>query len=217
MNTKNFSILIVTLILLTALFAHARVFTTWSTGRNIVRFITNIGGRSAYETSMNINGQPGHITVFGFPQSQSYWERKMHSISFKQDSTLTTLLGIQLSDKSLLFQIERAEPSASALIPLLKEIPSYPQSIPAFYAHDDNTLMALSVSRSSAPPADIRSFYRAILPADGWHAPVPTLESCPTGMSFYIRGNEVACVSVDKEKISGETRITLLYKKQGIK
>ncbi len=214
---KKHIMLIVLMLIMSAVYVQAKVYFRWGAADNLTRYLSNLGGRVAYQTNMLINGESGTVSVIGFPEPKSAWGSSMHSISITKGRMITTLLGIQLSGKPLLFKIERPDNLNAPSTHYLNEIPPYPQSEPAFYARDNNTRMELSVSRSNASPGDVRSFYRGAMEANGWRLPAPATANGSIGMSVYLKEKAIACVSVDIEKTSGDTRISLLYKKQGIK
>lgn len=215
--TWKYSALIMLLLVMTGLFAQADVFSRWGASKNMNRLITNMGGKATYSADININGQRGRISIFGFADTGRSWVRSMHSVAVQNANTLTTLLALQLTEKALLFKIER--PVSNNLIPehYLQSIPPFPQSTPAFYAHDEKSDLAVSVSKSNASPADVRAFYRNVMTSDGWLLTTQATENSPEGMSAYIKKDKFACVAADRVKFTGETRITLVYKKLGIK
>ncbi|OVE75384.1 hypothetical protein BVX97_04760 [bacterium E08(2017)] len=207
---------IITILLVCAAVVEARVFFSWGITDNIAKFFTTKGGKSIYDTDMNINGSKGHVSIFGMTPSNTYRKSSMLSLSYKRNNLITTLLGIQAGKNPIVFKIER-QASRSDNTQHLSPIPPYPQSNPVFFSEDENTRFSLAVSSSLDSPFSVRQYYDKTLKADGWAPPSTASVRGPEGMAVYLKRDRVACISVERESKTGLTRIALLHKTYNIK
>jgi hypothetical protein len=202
--------------ILVAVASEAKVYLRWGAAGNIRRYVKGLGGKLAYEADLTVNGKNAGISVYGLPESNRSWGNSVRSISYNLGDTFASLTGVTLSGTPLLFHYQRQISEGRRQVSLFS-LPRFPQSTEAFYVHDENADMHISVSRSHAEPSQVRNFYRGEMRAAGWHIPLSPNDASPEGMTVFIREQEVACVAIEQVDNRTETRITLLHKRLHIK
>ena len=227
-------------VLLLAVVCHGTVFQRWKTASSSTSAMTNLGGHSIYNATIDINGAPGNLTIFSFndnikntiksldnafPASQTIYQQGNMGHLFVQDPK--THLRIHCcqfteSQRTTAFKIEQTarDANASSSSParhLMKIVPEYPQSKQLFFARDDNARMSLSISHVPASESAILQFYQDHLLAQGWnHAIADTQGNAPRiGISTFYKEGTIFCVNVSPSVNDDGNTITLLHKQYG--
>lgn len=229
---------------LSALFqapAEARVFLRWGAGRHAARTLEALGGKSAYESAITLNGGKGDLRVYTFTRSPrdvaqalekafgvsglSSGEDSMALATVRSRGMVLRLIVVQLPgrDITLVFAVEQSEEefARSSSPPddaSIGTIPAYPGSRALFRAEDLGSQTALVVSEARAPAADVRAFYRSRLKAEGWEPalPPPNGPGAEPPLGVYLRSGQICCVLAEEKGFRGETRATILYKTEAI-
>jgi hypothetical protein len=95
-------------------------------------------------------------------------------------------------------------------------LPAYPGSTPTYSASDPAKDLEMSVARAHAPVGDVTAYLASTLISEGWvpALPGPGMEP-PQGTVFYLKGNDLCCVSVKSTGDPGESMITLVRRGLG--
>ena len=235
------------ILILSATVSPAKVFLRWSSATQSTRALESAGGKVAYEAPVTINGGKGALVVLGFDRQPQEVARilertfKLDSLTFgggsmgfasaASEGVAVRFLFVQSSEvsKTLLFKIEQTaeEFKRSAAPParhLLEAVPACPQSEPAFFLQDEEAGMSLAVATTRTSPASVMNFYRSQLPRLGWTPALAPRSGAPqppavndSPLQVFVRGPEMCTVFVESSGDTGETRITLLHKRQGMK
>lgn len=223
-----------------AIVSYGRVFFRWGSAAQSTRAMEVSGGKIAYKTGVILNGGAGQLTVLSFDQSIGEVVRELGQIfntgnitysggemafaSINFNGRVIRLVIVRLDDymQTIVFKLEQSArefklSSESPAGHLTKNMPAYPESEPVFYGMDENTRMSMALSRTRSAPAAVYDFFESRLTASGWISAVPTARKRINGVAIYMRENEIGCVCVDPSNVSGESRIMLLYKRQGLK
>ena len=220
--------------------SHARVFWSWKSRTTAENAFDFLGAKSVYRSRLEINGGPGNLEVFACPSgirdtvagirqrlganAVSHSGGSMAFGEVTDGNDLLRLVIVQLSARSetLVFSIAQSQDSrAASLVPVpitdrIPAVPSYPGSRPAFFVADQDRQCALGVASTSDSPEGVRRFYADRMAADGWKPAIRgTDKANATGMTVFLRKEEILCCQAD-EGPGGETRITLLHKRQGL-
>ena len=226
----------------TVLVCQGRVFFRWGSAAESLHTMESLGGKLAYQATVNVNGGGGQLAVFGFnrPIIQivndlarafniahfSYAGGSMGcaSVSTNGQTLRWVVLDMGSESQTLAFLIEQSDEDSrrSARPPegqMLAAVPAYPDSKPVFFASDDNAGMSLAVSRASSNEEDVRQSMDNALIHDGWNPALPAAvgKGGPPGMKVYFKQQQICCVLVDTAEESGESRITILHKRRGMK
>jgi hypothetical protein len=226
----------------TALVCHGRVFLRWGSAAQSARTMESLGGKIAYTAAININGGKGQLTVFGFNEpiaavvssvtrafdisGFAYRGGSMGygSVSTNGQTLRFVVIRIESQVQTLVFQIEQTdeENRRSSLPPegqMLTVVPSYPDSLPLFFASDENAGMSMAISRTSSDMASVQQSMEQALIGAGWeHASLePREKDVRSDMKVYIKQQEICCILVIPSETTGENRITVLHKQRGMK
>jgi hypothetical protein len=231
------------IILATAVFcgsaalSHARVFRRWWAGSHGIAALENTGGEIAYETSININGGKGQLTVFNFDSTIDrvivdlkktfgsegfvFSGGTMGHALIKKKGRALRLFAIMLEDQgpTIVFAVEQSltefkESGTPPKTETLQGIPVFPGSESVFFAKNDDSGLALAVATSDSSVSGVQGFFKSELSAAGWTPALPEVKSVSEGpqMMIFLKDSRICCVYVDPSEISAKTRITVLDK-----
>ena len=249
MTKRSLVFCILCFVLLAATHTPARVFRKWRSASNSSRTLRSLGGTRAYESKMNVNNGKGILTVFGFEQdirrvigdlnrafqtdAVAYMGGTMAFLTVRTESQVIRMVVIYLVKhrKTVIFKLEQTEEEfrSSKKPPdrhLLTAVSEYPQSTPTFYLKDEETGMAMAVSKSRSSPGTIQAFFKVQFAQLDWKGlyplqakdPTRTSEHTPpTRLAIYQKGPDLCYVYAAHTKTPGETRITLLHKRLSMK
>lgn len=228
--------------MVTALVSQGRVFFRWGAAAQSLHALEALGGTLVYEAPVSINGGKGQLTVFSFEKriddvageltrafgmtGYHYAGGTMGYGSVSANGQTRTLVAIQLGEplRTIVFHTEQSDEesrrSASPPTgPLLTDIPEFPGSTPVFSARDENAGMGMAISRTQTGEAEVRQALDMALAGEGWKSAFPTAGGTAPNSSLkvYLKQQQVCCVLVDASERQGETRITILHKRRGMK
>jgi hypothetical protein len=220
--------------------SEGRVFFRWRGKAQIQGAFESIGAKSVYRGKMLINGTSGEVEVFACPDgiretvagmrrhlgpdSANHSGGTMAIGKASGDGRDYSFLLVQLSEvaETMVFAIARpSDASPESLAPVaisqrIPSVPSYPGSMPVFFASEQDRSSSLGVASTLDTPETVRRYYQGRLTAEGW-TPATGVRDAPDrpGMTVFVRGNEILCCQADAGP-GGDTRITLLHKRQGL-
>lgn len=204
-----------------------RVFQRWRAAAAPVRALREAGAEVGYETRIEIDGRPGRLTALRLPGTLANACRILKSCFGKTPdtspgATMATLVLNEGDREYRLIALDFEQAAGTVLLvtaldppatqaPEAHEdrLPAYPQSEPVFDMLDTDRDMAISIARARGAPADVHAFYEQTLAARGW---TPALPVQNTGLRVYLRGPEIAGISVEGLRAGSASRITVLYK-----
>ncbi len=224
-----------------AAISYGRVFQLFgsATAGNASQTLTALGGVTAYDTEININGGNGRLTVFHFKQdirlvvellgsafgknNFNYSGGTLCLASLKSENSVLQFVISSLNDNTIVFKLEQtsAEHAASRAKPashLMNSIPAFPGSTPLFFAEDKKNGMSMATAATTSSPDEIRRFFNSRLTASGWENIIPRpagpIAFSPT--AIYQKKSEISCVFVIPSNNAGENQIVMLHKQQAI-
>lgn len=215
---------------------YGRIFLRWGAASKSNLAMENEGGKKAYASKITLNGGSGEVAVFKFTGPLHETAAKLSRIFEGMKFTDTNgsmsfgiarsgdfyirilLLQPGLKDETIVFKTEQSpddyeRSKAPPLTHMLAEVPEFPGSSPAFFAHNEDTDMSLAVASTRSTETAVRKFYDSELTSAGW-APMFTGAS---STRIYLRGTEVCFVMLAQSCKDGAGKITLLHKKHGMK
>jgi len=222
---------------------HARVYLRWGAAARSRAAIEHAGGKVAYDAAVTVNGGDGHLTVFsfGFPigQTLQFLKRAFPSGRFEhKGGNMATghvqahghvlkLILVQPSGvgQTVVMNFEQTEREHKATqrapaMHRMKNISPFPGSQPTFYAHNEDTDVALETSTTPSDAREVQEFYHGELTRTGWHpalGPNAPLPHGQDGMTTYVKGGRLCVVHVMRAANANESRIMVLHKRHGVR
>lgn len=207
--------------------------------QKITAALQRIGGRTAYQSNITLNGGDARLTIVGMPGSIKDVARSLQAplgnsafgntsgsvlrTQLKEKSGTTRILLIHLPThaQTLAFLVEQSTSEAartdrgtvSADIP---GVALFPDSVPHFSAEDKRVNVRFNVLQTAASLDTIQAWHENELSRSGWSLMVPSSARTTGGMQIFSRGRDMCCVYVNSVPGSKENTITLLHKKPGI-
>ncbi len=193
---------------------------------------------TAYSSRVTINGGDADLKVLSYSANlrsvmkglDNQYAKRSGGLFMNGDSigigivhqahTITRLLVLELrpENRCLVFTLNQSivDYSRSETSPthhLLTRIPHLPGSRPNFFMKDNGTQLSLEVSTTPSDSASAQSTMSSSLRQQGWVPMVP-LERMPQspGLMIYVKGREIAMVSVTTDTNTRQSTITLLHK-----
>lgn len=204
---------------------HAAIFMRLGPGATALE---QLGGKTLHSADVRINGQPGHLSAFGFDASPERLTPDLRNalqmpeltahgatlVTHVANDHATSLLLLPGADDSHSVAI-LIEQSADARQKSQQTPPAWPGEIRCpnadlqFSAENEKTRTSLAVATTMDSPAAIRSRMATTLAAASW-----TQASPGTGgsLDLYARNNQVCIVFAAADNSSGQTRITILQR-----
>jgi len=230
-------LLLVLAVILSATTLQARVFTRRKGGSDVNGTLTGLGGKTAYNADIKINGGRAKLSVIGFndplgttisdicrilniPTDKKAVQSREPTTSIYilkgSENTLRMIL-LKIPEKQNLLAITISQSNSdykkSTAKPThhqIKAIPAYPESTPEFYASNSDTKLAIELSSTSAPAEAVNSFYHQILKSDGWTPFLSDAAGSIPAMTIYQRNAEISCILATPTPSA--TKILLLHK-----
>lgn len=207
--------------------AQGRVFQRWRSASAPVHALRDAGAEVSYETQVELNGRPGRLTALRLPGTLAHACRILETRFAKAaytlpGATMATLVLTEGGREYRLIALDFEQAAGTAVLVMALDapatdgpagngagLPAYPQSEPLFDMRDKDREMGLSISQARAAPEAVHAFYEKTLAAQGW---APALPARSQGLRLYVRGPEIAGVSVESLRAGSGSRITVLYK-----
>jgi hypothetical protein len=205
--------------------------------------MASIGGRMAYESTVQVNGGEGQLEVFHFAKGvdevtaeliRALGQRasvsragSMVLVTIREHGRVIRFLVLRVSSRveTLVFKLDQTasqfessrEPPAEHLV---KAVPSYPGSTPEFFVEDTRRGTGLAVATAPVSPHAVHAHFARELPAAGWRPLLPVSPADPETdppMTIFQRDQDLCSVLVTAADAPGSARITVLHKRQSVK
>lgn len=222
---------------------HARVYLRWGAAARSRSAIESAGGKAAYEAPVNVNGGEGRLTVFSFELPIEETLKRLRgafpgsAFAFKGGSMATgevrahghylKLILMQLSDvgQTVVLNFDQTERAhrATQEAPVrhrMEAVAPFPGSQATFYAHNEDTNVALETSTTRASADEVQAFYREELIGAGWQSTLGKPLPLPQGhqaMQTYLKDGKLCLIHVMRSPAFGESRITVLHKRHDVR
>lgn len=223
----------------------ARIFARRGDAGGLTSRIEAMGGSRSYTSRITLNGGSGELHVFAFQAPPGRIARLLTE-AFGARGLATDGASLQIGEaevgalrlRLVLVQPEAAgvttlfavaqsaaqyERSLSAPETVLAPFIPYPDARPTFTVSDEQSGVALTLAVTGAEPQTVQDYFDRELTTRGWSTPpvgsaTKGLSAAPMALRLYVQADAVCCVGVTRsEQQSGETTITLLHKRLGMK
>ena len=221
--------------------AEGKVFWLWGGSGSSALLDYSRLGKTAYETTVQINGGRGHLTVVKATAGLRATLQRVRAacehgarvdFSFADTGaglavvsggqrTLKAVIIATAPEESLVMGLEQSESEAalSAMPPdrhMLDAVPAFPGSAPSSFLRNEDTGTALETSSCQAEAGSVADFFVSTLERDGWSPVFKGAASPPPATQVFLKGRDICCVSVQSTEDSRETRITVLHKRGAV-
>jgi hypothetical protein len=215
----------------------ARVFLRWGRQTDAASVVRALGGETAYQAPVTINGIPGNLAVFSFSEPMQQCMQRILAVlqpgtSAPRDAALSTTFTRE-NEHLRLLAFSDGEGTAARTILFLtsipadqqdaaqkppdtypaKAIPVFPGSRLLFSASNHETDSHFVFAECDSTPETITGFMATRFTAGQW---VPLSPPAGTGnFTIYGRANELCCVYVGKAEGAAPIPLGILYKRLG--
>lgn len=222
---------------ITLVAGHAKVFLRWGAGPYAHEILAARGGRTAYQSDITINGVPADLSVIAFKEPlHAVLHRLQHRLADsstryaagsmaharlrpEHGGARLLLLSTPFPSRTLVFAVTGDTRGAGPRLAHAYRhfpVPPYPGAVPAFTFSDAAARTAVASAATPDSSHTVQAFFRTRLVAEGWTlAPLPSMPLTSTG--FYLRGDDLCCVTTEARPPGNDTLITVLHKRQELK
>ncbi len=209
---------------------HAIVFTSRPAGADVPGFLQSLGGRTAYQAPVQINGAAATLTVVGFDDPDAVRAGQIRAALLPEaEAGGDTMSTLTRPDRVTRLLVLRPGGGDKTLVVLIEQTPDafrksrqgkasqtafplafYPGSTVGLQAENKDTGVSFTTLSAVAAPGQVAAYYAAGLRSAGWQPMFPGVD---TGADLYLREHALCLVMVTAG--SGETaksHITLLHK-----
>ncbi|HAS82638.1 MAG TPA: hypothetical protein DCS43_08210 [Verrucomicrobia bacterium] len=206
------------------------VFTSRSAEADVLGFLQSMGGQTAYQAPVRINGADATLTVVGLDDPDAVRASQIRAALLPEAIGEGDALSIiTRPDRVTRLLVFRPGDGGKTLVVLIEQTPAafrqsregasrrqafplslYPGSTVGLQAENKDTGVSFATLNAVAAPEQVSAYYASGLRSAGW---LPMFPGVDSGADLYLRENALCFVIVTaKTGKTGESHITLLHK-----